>query len=97
MGEIRVTTDAGGKDDFTEQFELKLPVRMYDSTIFAGLRAEWGRIENVDGRGPLVICSGAGFGSAWATIDFDGKRYAISARDLVEAFLAHLGVEATVA
>jgi len=97
MGEIRVTTNAGGKDDFTEEFELKLPVRAYDSTIFAGYRAEWGRLDDVDGRGPLVLCSGAGFGSAWATIEFDGKRYAISARELVEVFLAHLGIEAKVA
>lgn len=65
-------------------FEIALPVRECTSTIEAGFQTEWGRIDEID----LTLYSGAGFGSAWATIHHGNKTYAIKATDIVAAFLA---------
>jgi hypothetical protein len=80
-----------GVHDPLETFDIPVKVRLVESSIDAGFRAQWGEVD-VDGD-ILEICSGAGFGSAWATISFRGKHYAIGAHDLVAAFLEHLGIE----
>ena len=73
----------------TRTFEIKLPVREVDSTIECGFQQEWGRIDEID----LTLFAGAGWGSSWATIQHGDKHYAISATDIVEAFLDAIGHE----
>jgi hypothetical protein len=77
-----------GVNDPLETSILPVPLRLVESSIDAGFRAQWGEVD-IDGD-TLEICSGAGFGSAWATISFRGKHYAIGAHDIVQAFLDHL-------
>lgn len=89
-GGIRVASNTRGPEDPLRTFTLPIEVHEIESSINCGFRAEWGRVD-VDGE-ELVICSGAGFGSAWATISFRGKQYAIGAHEMVAAFLDALGV-----
>lgn len=94
VGGLRVTASSGGRSTPTSPsrvFEITLPIREVDSTIECGFQTEWGVIEDVDGRGPLRLHCGAGFGSGWATLTFDGKRYAISGADFVSSFLGAVG------
>jgi len=84
-GGIRVTSNTRGQEDPIRTFTLPIKVLEVESAINAGFRAEWGSVD-VDGD-ELLLCSGAGFGSAWATISFQGKTYMIGAHDLVAAFL----------
>jgi len=77
-----------GVHDPLHTFQIPVAVREVESSIDAGFRAQWGEVD-VDGD-TLEICSGAGFGSAWATISFRGKDYAIGAHDIVASFLAAL-------
>lgn len=74
-------------DEPTRTFEIPLLIREVDSTIDCGFQQEWGSVEDVNGKGPLHLFAGAGWGSSWASIDFNGKSYAISATDLVAAFI----------
>lgn len=67
----------------------KLAVDLYEypyPTIFAGFQMDWGTVD-IDGD-ELQLATGAGLGSSWATIKFRDAYYAISATQLVEAFLA---------
>lgn len=70
-------------DEPTRTFLIALPIREVDSTIECGYQPEWGSIDEID----LMLSCGAGFGSAWATIRYGDKHYAIAATDLLEAFL----------
>lgn len=79
-------TRHGSEDDIVARYRLDLEVREYGfPPIFAGFQTEWGTVD-IDGDA-LTIYSGAGMGSGWATIDYQGRRFAISAAQLVEAFL----------
>jgi hypothetical protein len=74
----------------TAEFDLALKLTEHDSTIFAGFQTEWGAIDEID----LTLYAGAGMGSSWATINYKGRRFAISAPQLVEAFLAAVDPDA---
>lgn len=87
VGGVRVASNTRGPEDPIREFDLPVKVREVESSINCGFRAEWGRIDDVDGRGPLTIFSGAGLGSPWATISFEGKEYAIGAHDLADRFI----------
>ena len=92
VGDVETTandgtvTRHGSGDDIIARYRLDLEVREYGfPPIFAGFQTEWGSVD-IDGD-TLTLYSGAGMGSGWATIDYKGRRFAISASQLVEAFL----------
>lgn len=94
-GGIRVGASGHGRttpENPTRVFEISIPIREVGSTIECGFQVPWGKIEDVDGRGPLEMGCGAGFGSGWATIKFEDTTYAISGADFVSAFLGALDV-----
>lgn len=85
-------TKHGPDDDLVAVHHLDVELREYGfPTIFAGFQMEWGRVD-VDGD-DLTLYSGAGLGSAWATVSFRGKHYAIDASQLVEQVLAAVASE----
>lgn len=96
VGGIGVRVGGHGRttpDSPTRTLTLEVPLREVESLIECGFQAEWGRIDDIED-GPLVLNAGAGFGSAWATITYAGKKYAISGPDLVSAFLGTISKEA---
>lgn len=93
-GGIRVGSNTRGPEDPIQTFTLPILVHEVESSINCGFRAQWGEVDVNGDR--LEICSGAGFGSAWATISFRGKNYAIGAHEMVAAFLEAIGVEGEV-
>lgn len=84
-GGIVTRSSARGIEDPIRTFDLAVPIHEVASLIACGFRAEFGTID-VDGD-KLEVCSGAGFGSAWTTIQFQGKSYAIGAHEMAARFI----------
>lgn len=90
-GGVNVRSNTRGPEDPIRTFTLPIEVLEVESSINCGFRMQWGEVD-VDGD-RLEISSGAGMGSTWATISFRGKDYAISAPQIVEAFLREVAPE----
>lgn len=82
----------GPEDDVVGRFTIPVEVVEYGtSTIFAGFQMAWGTVD-IQGD-QLELFSGAGLGSSYATIQFRGRDFVISAPSLIEAFLREVAPE----
>jgi hypothetical protein len=91
-GEIRIAAASGGREitlDPIRELRLEVPAREVESTIPCGFQVEWGAGEM--GGEEFCLTVGAGVGSPWLTFADLGKRYCLSAEDLVRAFIEAIG------
>jgi len=91
-GEIGVRAAVGDQKTGTRQITLdplaefvaKLPFREVESTLPAGFRVGWME-GTVDDEKKIELLVGAGVGSRWGIIEYDGKSYVFDAQDLLKA------------
>lgn len=87
--EIKVTAAIGGRPitlDPIRVIPVTVEVREVESTIPCGFQSIWG--EGDTGGQEYSVTAGAGFGSRWGTIQWQGRSYCFDVMQLLNAFAA---------